>query len=167
MNGFRLRLMQKDLNGDPKIDGSGKPATVIAAIEFFKTLPGNKSLFHFKFEPSVGQSSLDFFMNSDSTVEFFRYFANVISSGQIPVTLPPETADANGKANGTFNPTIEIVNTFTVDPGPNMINVQVCGFSLTLSSGESASFMLTNTDTQALYQFMDAMLWSNPPNPPH
>lgn len=171
MNGFKLKLTQRDLAGNPLIDGNGKPLPMIAGMRFMKVLPVTRSLFHFKFDPGDNHPPLDFYMDSDNASEFFGYLDDVIAAGPnpaspVPGIRPLDTADANGDNSGTLALQI-VLNATGISFSSYPLNVNVCTFSLLTSSGSAVSFTLANTDTEAVFGFMDNMLWTNPPSPPH
>jgi len=165
MRSFKVSLTQRDAAANPLPLGAGS-AQVEFGMRFVKLLPGNMSLFRFRILPSGGPSPLDFYLDSTNAAELFSCFNDVFWGEPIESTQL-ETVDSASNPVGTLELSVGISPAFPPITFPDYPNVvKICTLSLTPSGGPPTNIMVANSDTSALEWYMDAMLMSNPPNPP-
>lgn len=154
MERAKLALMTKDANRNPL-------KRLEFDVRFVKPLDPNNSLYHFEFAP-VGHDVLEFRLAGADCVTFFRLLATILSpnvQNPHPPTATLNTADADGKPNGTMDITVAM-------GAPFPDGISLYSFAFTKAAGSALSFMLTNTDAGGMFYVYDCVLGSNPPNPP-
>lgn len=169
MKSAKLSLTMRKSDGSPEQDSNKEPVQMNFALKFLKSLPLNQSLFQFKFDLPLGQTSTEFKLTSEQASVFFDYMDEVVySSPGTPSEITVESADSIGNPIGTISivfgtvgPPLQI--TFN---GSNY-TFHVYSFSITGATKSPCTFMLTDSDLNGIFLFFDYILWSNPPNPPH
>lgn len=150
-----LSLTRKDLNRNPI-------GLLILDIQFIKAVTAATSLYSFSFDPQ-SDPKLEFMLVGDDCITFFSLLDDILSPNTTipnPPTTIVTTADPNGNPKGKLQLTVAKVTTF-ID------KISLFSYKFELDDNRVLEFNLTSTDAAGFFSDFDAILWSNPPNPPH